>query len=127
MYDSGEYRPSRPFIRIEARDSEGTRAYVILAAGINYPDGCVLGKNSETGRAAPYDPAAQDGTEVACGVLCGEIDAMRSERLALMLVRLAEVEGDLLDWGNVDEDGIVAGKAALAAAGVIVLDASAEV
>lgn len=121
MYDPREYRIARPFIQNEARDSEGTREYVILAAGTVYTDGRVLSKNSTTGRAAPYDPNAQDGTEVARGILIGDYDTTGGERLALMLTRLAEVKRDLIDWGGIDADGIAAGTAALATNGILIV------
>lgn len=115
------YRRIQPFILNEGAFSpEDPRASIILAAGRSYPSGCVLGKVAETGRHAAYAPGANDGSEVACGILHGAIDASDGERIAVATVRMTEVNAALLHWGEADAAEITQGIASLAVVGIIV-------
>lgn len=79
--------------------SEGSgqisRERIVVKAGPVLPAGQVLGVTS-TGEYAPYDNAANDGSEVAAAILYAPLAASESPRPATGIVRLAEVVGGLL-------------------------------
>jgi hypothetical protein len=70
-----------------------SREAVTVIAGDALPAGQVLGIVSASGKHAPYDGAAEDGTEVAAGVLYAPLAASEDDRPAVAVVRLAEVTG----------------------------------
>ncbi|MEB2497344.1 head decoration protein [Burkholderia cenocepacia] len=72
-----------------------SRERIIVKAGPALPAGQVLGVTS-TGEYAPYDNAANDGSEVAAAVLYAALAASEAPRPATGVVRLAEVVGGLL-------------------------------
>ncbi|WP_174906991.1 head decoration protein [Burkholderia diffusa] len=72
-----------------------SRERIIVKAGAALPAGQVLGVTS-TGEFAPYDKAANDGSEVAAAILYAPLAASEASRPATGLVRLAEVVGGLL-------------------------------
>ncbi|QJP72390.1 head decoration protein [Burkholderia glumae] len=79
--------------------SEGSgqisRERIVVKAGAALPSGQVLGVTS-TGAYAPYDNAANDGSEVAAAILYAPLAASDTSRSATGIVRLAEVAGELL-------------------------------
>ncbi|HIE5945998.1 TPA: head decoration protein [Burkholderia cepacia] len=72
-----------------------SRERIVVKAGAALPAGQVLGVTS-TGEYAPYDNAANDGSEVAAAVLYAPLTASEASRPATGIVRLAEVVGGLL-------------------------------
>ncbi|MCA8285773.1 head decoration protein [Burkholderia vietnamiensis] len=72
-----------------------SRDRIVVKAGAALPAGQVLGLTS-TGEYAPYDNTANDGSEVAAGVLYSALPASDAPRPATSIVRLAEVAGALL-------------------------------
>lgn len=75
--------------------SEGSgrisREAITVIAGDALPSGQVLGIETATGKYAAYSNAANDGTEVAVGVLYAPLAASADERSGVAIVRLAEV------------------------------------
>ncbi|KWH65055.1 head decoration protein [Burkholderia anthina] len=67
-----------------------SREHIVVKAGPALPAGQVLGVTS-TGEYAPYDNAANDGSEVAAAVLYAPLPASETPRSATGIVRLAEV------------------------------------
>ncbi|MGC3025798.1 head decoration protein [Burkholderia sp. DN3021] len=67
-----------------------SREHIVVKAGPALPAGQVLGVTS-TGEYAPYDNAANDGSEVAAAVLYAPLSASDAPRSATGIVRLAEV------------------------------------
>ncbi|MBR8346372.1 head decoration protein [Burkholderia ambifaria] len=72
-----------------------SRERIVVKAGAALPAGQVLGVTS-TGEYAPYDNAANDGSEVAAAVLYAALAKSDAPRPATGIVRLAEVAGGLL-------------------------------
>lgn len=68
-----------------------SREAVIVGAGAALDAGQVLGIVTATGKYAPYNNAASDGTEVAAGILYSGLPASAGDRKAVAIVRLAEV------------------------------------
>jgi|SRR5690554_5402896 len=96
-------------------EANGTRSRAsITVTGGAYPAGQVLGIVTASGSYAAYDDTAEDGTEVAAGVLYDAVDASTADATGVAIVRDAEVKGALLT------DNDAAGTADLAAAGIIV-------
>lgn len=67
-----------------------SREHIVVKAGPALPAGQVLGLTS-TGEYAPYDNAANDGSEVAAALLYAPLPASEAPRSATGIVRLAEV------------------------------------
>jgi len=67
-----------------------SREHIVVKAGPALPSGQVLGVTS-TGEYAPYDNAANDGSEVAAAVLYAPLPASEAPRSATGIVRLAEI------------------------------------
>lgn len=96
-------------------EANGTRSReAIIVTGGSFPAGQVLGKITASGSYTAYDDTAEDGTEVAAGVLYDAVDASTADASGAAVVRDAEVKGALLT------DNDAAGTADLAAAGIIV-------
>ncbi|NTX45162.1 head decoration protein [Burkholderia cepacia] len=72
-----------------------SRERIVVKAGAALPAGQVLGVTG-TGEYAPYDNAANDGSEVAAAVLYAPLAASDASRPATGIVRLAEVASGLL-------------------------------
>ncbi|AOI94837.1 head decoration protein [Burkholderia sp. LA-2-3-30-S1-D2] len=72
-----------------------SREHIVVKAGPALPAGQVLGVTS-TGEYAPYDKAANDGSEVAAAVLYAPLSASDAPRSATGIVRLAEVAASRL-------------------------------
>jgi hypothetical protein len=68
-----------------------SREVINVAAGPALEAGQILGLVTATEQFAPYDPAAEDGTEVAVAILYGPLGESDVERRARAVVRLAEV------------------------------------
>lgn len=98
---------------ISEGEGQISRETIIVKAGPALPAGQVLGVTG-TGEYAPYDNAANDGSEAAAGVLYAALPASDAPRRATAIVRLAEVSAERLTGLD------LAGRADLAAHYVIV-------
>lgn len=97
--------------------SEGSgqisREAVIVIAGDALPSGQLLGIVTATGKYAPYNNAANDGREVAAGVLYAPLAESDADRDAVAIVRLAEVRTDDLAgldvaaWADLEARNII--------------------
>lgn len=68
-----------------------SREAITVAAGDMLPAGQVLGIKTATSEYTAYSNAANDGTEVAVGVLYAPLPASANARAGVAVVRLAEV------------------------------------
>ena len=68
-----------------------SRETINVAAGPALEPGQVLGLVTLTGEFAPYDPAAEDGTQAAVAILFGPLGESDVVRRGRAVVRLAEV------------------------------------
>jgi hypothetical protein len=68
-----------------------SRESINVAAGPALEPGQVLGLVTLTGEFAPYDPAAEDGTQAAVAILFGPLGESDVVRRGRAVVRLAEV------------------------------------
>lgn len=109
-----EQQHTGEFIMSEANGTL-SREEIILAGGpaAKYGVGQLLGKITSTGAYKNYNPAAQDGSETAVGILYAAKDATAGDCKAVMVCRLAEVDTQLLT--GIDAAAVTA----LAAAHVI--------
>jgi hypothetical protein len=91
------------------------REEVTVASGNTLADGTVLGIITASSKYAAYDDTAVDGTEVAVGILMGDVDASGADAAGVALVRGPAV---------VSEDDLVgldaAGAAELVALGIVI-------
>ena len=92
-----------------------SRENITIVSGQNLAAGAVVGKITAGGKYAIYANGASDGTQAAAGVLCQAVDASLADKAGAIIIRDAEVDGDLLGWGANDSTGITAGIADLAA------------
>jgi len=104
-------------------EASGTRSRetVTLASGASVKANEVVGEITASGKYAPFDPAASDGTETAAGVVVAPSDATSADQPVLIIARDAEVDKNGLVW----PDGITAAQqsaaeADLEAAGILV-------
>ena len=76
-----------------------SRDRVTVAAGQNLPLGTVLGIVTASGKYKQIDPSADDGTQVAAGVLLQNCDATLADRdNGLVVARHAIVSDHALQW-----------------------------
>lgn len=76
-----------------------SRDRVTVAAGQNLPLGTVLGTVTASGKYKQIDPSAEDGTQVAAGVLLQGCDATLADRdNGLVVARHAIVSDHALHW-----------------------------
>jgi hypothetical protein len=90
-----------------------SRENMTIKSGENLKAGQVVREN--TGLVA-YD----DDAQTAVGILLQPVDASDGAKKGAVLVRDAEVDGDLLDWSTSDGTAITAGIADLKSLGIIV-------
>lgn len=97
-----------------------SRKTITIAKGAALTAGTVLGTVTASGQYAQHDPKATDGTEVATGILYGNVDATAADQQAVAIVRDAEVARAGLTFktgiANADKK---AAMAALETAGVV--------
>ena len=90
-----------------------SRDRVTVASGQNLPLGTVVGIVTATGKYKQLDPSAEDGTQVAAGVLLQNCDATLADRdNGLVVARHAIVSDHALQW----PEAITAAEKALAIA-----------
>ena len=76
-----------------------SRDRVTVAAGQNLPLGTVLGIVTASGKYQQIDPSAEDGTQVAAGVLLQGCDATLADRdNGLVVARHAIIANHALAW-----------------------------
>ena len=76
-----------------------SRYRVTVAAGQNLPLGTVLGIVTASGKYKQIDPSAEDGTQVAAGVLLQGCDATLADRdNGLVVARHTIVSDHALQW-----------------------------
>lgn len=93
---------------------------VTIAAGADLQAGMVLGKITASGKYAPYDNTAADGTQTAAGILLDNTEAASADQVATMVARLAEVQTDKLLWDAANNEAAqTAGLADMAASYII--------
>jgi hypothetical protein len=90
-----------------------SRDDVIVASGQNIAIGQVVGRITESGKIAAFDPAAADGTQNAIGVSLSAVDATAGDKPGVIVARQAiVVDRDHLVWGgaptNAQKDAAVA-------------------
>lgn len=84
------------FLLSEANGCRSREQITLAATAAALPAGTVLGKVTASGHYAPYDPAAENGTEDAAGVLYAAAPVSEAAQSAVGIVRDAEVDGALL-------------------------------
>jgi hypothetical protein len=107
------------FLMSEA-NGDRSRENVTIVSGQNLVAGAVVGKITVGGKYAVYSNVAGDGTQAAAGVLLRAVNAASADQKGAIIIRDAEVDGDLLNWGANNEAGIAAGIADLLALGIVV-------
>lgn len=85
-----------------------SREAINIAAGPALVAGQLLGLVTATGEFAPYDPAAEDGTESAACILFAPLGESDVSRRGRAVVRLAEVTEALLTGVDVDAEKALA-------------------
>jgi hypothetical protein len=75
-----------------------SRDTIIVLSGQTLQPGAVLGKVTASGKYKVLAPAADDGSEVAAGILYGAVDASGGDAEGVAIVRLAEVNAGELVW-----------------------------
>lgn len=102
--------------------SAGGLAFTLADGSTDFAagDGFTITVAAGAGTYAVYGNTATNGTEVALAVLAYPADDSASTQSVTVIARDAEVKADFLDWGANDAGGITAGKADLAAVGIIV-------
>ena len=110
---------AQEFLKSEA-NGQRSRENITVVSGQDLVAGAVVGKITATGKYAVYDNGASDGSEAAAGVLLEAVDATDADKAGAIIIRDAEVDGDLLNWGSNDGTGVTAGIADLLALGIIV-------
>lgn len=101
------------FIATEANGSRSRETVTIAAAAGAMVDGTVLGKITASGKYVAYAAGAADGTEVAAGILIGNVADTAADQNAVAIVRDAEVVTTSLTGDDAD------GLADLLALGII--------
>ncbi|WP_366656618.1 head decoration protein [Fodinicurvata sp. EGI_FJ10296] len=85
------------------------------------PAGTVLGRVTASGVYAPLDPAAEDGSETATGILYANLAPAPDPQAATVIARDAEVNGHCLEWpGAATPEHRAAAVDDLAARGLII-------
>lgn len=92
---------------------------VVSGAGV-LPAGRVVGMITASSKVTSYDADNGDGSETAYGILLNAVDATSADAAGVVIRRYAEVSANALDWASTNDAGdITAGKADLAALGII--------
>lgn len=108
------------FIVREANGYRSRHAALIAAGAGKLNAGAVLGKITASGKYAPLNPGAGDGSETAVAVLYEGCDATDGDVRRTMIVRDAEIHADVLIYADgVTDAQKTAALADLASAGLI--------
>lgn len=96
------YGETARFLVSEAQGYESRAEVDIPAHGTyEWPCGLVMGLASsggDSGKYKPFDPDATDGAQTAAGILYATQPVNAAAARATVIVRLAEVNVDLLEW-----------------------------
>lgn len=106
-------------------DQLHNRETVTIASGTNALCGLVVGKITASGKYAPWDADAADGSETVAGVVLFDTDASAADATGVILARgPAVVAKGALVWGPdvADSAEQAVGIAGLAALGIIARD-----
>lgn len=109
-----EARRTGEFLLSEANGTRSRQEVVIAAAAGAMVPGTVLGKITASGKYVAYAPLAEDGSEVAAGVVYEAIADEAVDQKATIYVRDCEVAGVHMTGSD------AAAVTALAALGIIV-------
>lgn len=103
-----------------------SRRVVVIASGSGVLDpGAVLGKITSSGKYAPHDPDASDGTQSAAAVLFDRVDATSADVEAVVSYASTAVNVSELIWAEgISQGEIAAAVAALDARTIVVLSAT---
>ena len=83
-----------------------SRETITVLSGQNLQAAAVLGKVTASGKYQALDPAGDDGSEAAAGILYDAVDASAADAEGVAVVRMAEVNAAELVW----PDGITGGE-----------------
>ena len=119
MATQTETRHAGEFL-ISEMNGYGSREEVTILSGQNLAAGSILGKITSGGKYKAYDNALSDGAQSAAGILYDAVDASGGDKIAAVIVRNAEVDGDVINWGAMTGGDITAGVADLLTLGIIV-------
>lgn len=101
-------------------DNFYSREKVTVAAGSKLDTGTVLGRVTDTGKVVQLDPAGEDGSESAYGILFSAVDASDADAEGVAIVRHAIVDPNRLVWpSNITQAQKNAALSALAEKGII--------
>ena len=109
MADFTEGRHPAEFLISEANGLR-SRDVVTVASGADLEPNTVIGKITASGTVVQLAPTANNGSEIACGVLIHEAKAEKADAEVTAVVRDAEVADGLLVW----PDGITGDQKATA-------------
>jgi hypothetical protein len=84
------------FILSEGNGTISREVVTIIANSGALVDGTVLGKITASGKYAPYNNAHSDGTDLAAGILYGNLPASTADQKAVAFVRQCEVMSSAL-------------------------------
>lgn len=112
LVDSGNRVGGYIIGELESATGTYARERGTLATGVLGRSGMVCGVITVSGKFAPLDPEATDGTEEASAILYSRVDASVADRPAVFSVRASEVNDAELIW----PDGISGGNKAAAIA-----------
>lgn len=84
------------FLLSEANGERSREEVTLAATTVALSAGTVLGKVTASGHYAPYDGEATNGTETAAAILYGNKPVSTEVQPAAVVVRDAEVVGELL-------------------------------
>ncbi len=87
------------FIKSEGNGDISRDTITVVSGAGSLIAGTVLGKITASGKYKPYDNDATDGSEVAAAILVYDVDATSADKLAVGIVREAEVFKSRLVWG----------------------------
>ena len=80
------------------QDALYSRDEITVATGQTLTLGAVVGRNTASREIAALDPSANDGTEIAIGVMAEMVDATAATTPAVMIARHALVARPALVW-----------------------------
>lgn len=94
-----EGRHTGGYIVSEANGALSREVVTILKkSGHKLQAGTVLGKVTASGKYAPVNFSASDGSQTATAILFDNVDATEKDRSAVVTVRHAEVKASALVW-----------------------------
>lgn len=78
---------------------------VIFAKGSEVAAGTVMGLVTSTGKYVPFNPNAEDGSQIPAGISYANVDASQSDQRATITVRLCTLKASELIWPEkIDEE-----------------------